>query len=93
MRLFKLVKSWTKLQDLLSTIANTLKDIRNFLILLFIWMFAYTLLGLEFFAYKMKFDSEDKVNLDEGVSPRVNFDGFLNGLFAVFTIIQSNMWH
>jgi len=59
LRLLKLVKSWEKLQELLSIIANTLKDIRNFTILLFICLFTYTLLGLEFFAYKMKFNEED----------------------------------
>jgi hypothetical protein len=46
LRLLKIIKSWEKLQELLATIANTLKDLRNFLILLFICMFAFTLLGL-----------------------------------------------
>ena len=87
MRILKLVKSWEKLQELLSTILNTLKDIRNFFVLLLIWIFAYTLVGVEFFAYKLKFDKENRLNLEEGESPRVNFDGFLNSLFAVFTTI------
>ncbi len=55
-------------------------------------MFAYTLLGLEFFAYKVKFNELEEVNLITGVSPRINFDGLLNGLFAVFITIQSNQW-
>jgi len=66
------------------TIFNTLKDLRNFSLLLFIFCFAYTLLGLEFFAFKLKFDSDDKFDPINGVSPRTNFDGFYNAINAVF---------
>jgi len=34
----------------------TIRDLRNFMVLLFIAIFGYTLLGLELFAYKMKFN-------------------------------------
>jgi len=66
------------------TIANTLKDLRNFSLLLFIFIYAYTLFGLEFFAYKLKFDEYDKVDLENGSPPRTNFDGFYNALTTVF---------
>ena len=78
---------------MLSTIVNTLKDIRNFLILLMIFMFAYTLVGVEFFAYRIKFNDDDEYDLVNGVSPRINFDGFANSLFAVFITIQTNQWN
>lgn len=53
-RVFKLAKSWKKFQNLLKTIGRTLKDISTFSILLFLFMFIYTLLGMEVFAYKAK---------------------------------------
>lgn len=59
LRLLKLVKSWKKLQDLLSTMGNTLKDLRNFSVLLLICIITYTLLGLSFFAHKIKFNDLD----------------------------------
>ena len=56
LRVFKLARSWTGLRNLLVTIGKTLKDISNFTVLLLLIMFIYTLVGMEFFAYKMRFD-------------------------------------
>ena len=91
-RLLKIVKSWEKLQELLATIGNTLKDLRNFLVLLFICMLAFTLLGLQLFAYRLKYDSSGAPS-STGVSPRLNFDGLGNALTAVFIIFQGEQWH
>lgn len=38
---------------------NTIRDLRSFLILIFVFICAYTLLGVEMFAYKMKFNEQD----------------------------------
>jgi len=59
LRIFKLAKSWKKFQELLVTIGNTLKDVSNFSVLLFLFIFTYTLLGMEVFAYKVQFNSEN----------------------------------
>ena len=69
---------------MLLTIANTLKDLRNFLILLIIFTYAYTLFGMEFFAYRIKFNDNDVYDYWNGISPRTNFDGFYNSFMAVF---------
>ena len=87
LRILKIVKRWHKLQALIQTITMTIRDLRNFMVLLFIAIFAYTLLGLELFAYKIKFNDKDHFDLVNGVSPRVNFDGFLNAFAAVFNIL------
>lgn len=87
LRLLKLVKSFRALSELLSTIANTLKDLRNFMVLLFICIFCYTMLGLELYGYRMKFDKENKFDLENGTSPRINFDGFGNGFTTVFNVL------
>jgi len=92
LRLLKLVKSWKNLQELLSTIGNTLKDIRNFSVLLLVTLFTYTLLGMELFAYRMKFNENDEYDLD-GESPRRNFDSFLKAFASMFNILQGEDWH
>ena len=50
-RIFKLAKAWKKFQNLLKTIGRTLKDISTFSILLFLFMFIYSLLGMEVFSF------------------------------------------
>lgn len=53
LRVFKLARSWTSFRELLEKIMMTFKDISNFSILLFIFMFVYTLLGMELYAYNV----------------------------------------
>lgn len=59
LRVFKLARSWTSFRNLLEKIMDTLKDIRNFSVLLFLFIFVYTLLGMELFAYRIAFDHEN----------------------------------
>ena len=51
-RIFKLAKTWKKFANLLKTIATTMVDISTFSVILFLFMFSYSLLGMELFAYK-----------------------------------------
>lgn len=59
LRVFKLARSWTSFRDLLVKMYITLKDIRNFTVLMLIFMFIYTLLGMEVFAYRIRFTDAD----------------------------------
>jgi len=60
LRVFKLARSWTSFRDLLAKMIDTAFDINYFALLMFIFMFIFTLLGMELFAYKVRFDDEDK---------------------------------
>jgi hypothetical protein len=71
---------------MLVKIGDSLKDISNFSVLLFLFMFTYTLLGMEMFAYYVKYDINNEVS-ENGVSPRANFDTFLIGLTTVFIVL------
>ena len=93
MRLLKLAKSQSNIKDFQQTIAKTLRDLRNFSILLFVVIFTYTCLALEFFSYKLKFDENDQLDLINGVSPRINFDGFVNAFVAVFSVLQGESYN
>jgi hypothetical protein len=86
---FKLAKTWKRFELLLQTIANTLKDVATFSILIFIFIFS--LLGMELFAHKIKFHEEtEKVDLVNGKSPSFNFDSFLNSFSLVFIILTND---
>jgi hypothetical protein len=56
LRIFKLAKSWKRFEILIETLGRTLADIATFSILLFLVIFTFTLLGLELFAWKAKFN-------------------------------------
>jgi hypothetical protein len=91
LRLFKLAKSWSTFRRLLSTIRKTLLDIGYFSLLLLIILFIYTLIGMELFAYRIQFGSEQEVE-EGGESPRQNFDDFLHAFTTVWTIIVGDDW-
>jgi hypothetical protein len=55
-RIFKLARSWTTLRKLLMAIAATIGAILYFVILLFLFMIIASLLGMELFAYNIRFD-------------------------------------
>jgi voltage-dependent calcium channel L type alpha-1D len=95
LRVFKLARSWTSFRELLSKIVITLKDIRNFAVLMLIFMFIYTLLGMELYAYKVIFnDSEHtEVASEPGFYPRANFNSFLSGLTTVFIVFIGEDWN
>ena len=72
---------------------GTLKDISSFSVLLLICIYTYTLLGMELFANRMKFDKDGKVDLLHGESPRRNFDTFLLSFSSIFNILQGEDWN
>jgi len=93
-RIFKLAKSSRNLQNLLSIIGTTLKDVSNFSVLLFIFIYTYTLLGMGLFAYQVKFDSAtNEVDLsDFGTYPYSTFNTFQEGLVSVFIVLTNDGW-
>ena len=64
-RVIKLVKAWKRFRQLVSTIIRSIKDVSNFSILLFLFIFIYTLLGRELFEYRVTFDGEGKFSENE----------------------------
>ena len=77
---------------MLKTILRTLKDISVFSILLFLFMFTYSLLGLELFAYKAKFNDQGILDLVNGEYPDSNFNEFYNAFTTVFIILTNDGW-
>lgn len=84
LRVFKLARSWTSFRILLGKIIISIKDISNFSVLLFLFIFIYTLLGMELYAYRCYFDENNVPVSSGGNSPRENFNYFLMGFNTVF---------
>ena len=53
LRIFKLARSWTSFREILAKILKTLKHVSTFVVLLLIFMFIFSLLGMELFGYKV----------------------------------------
>lgn len=56
-------------------------------------MFTYSLLGMELFAYRVRYNDNDEIDMTDGESPRVNFDIFLNAFTAIFIILIGEDWN
>lgn len=56
-------------------------------------MLTYTILGLQLFANRIKFNENDELDLEHGISPRVNFDNFSSAFTAVFVVLQGETYH
>jgi hypothetical protein len=55
-------------------------------------MYIYTLLGLELFAYKAKFNSLGQIDLENGDDPIIHFNNFFNSLSTVFIVLTNDGW-
>jgi hypothetical protein len=74
-------------------IKKTLKDISNITILVTIFVFTFMLLGLEVYAYRVRFNEDHQLDLSNtGIFPRSNFNTPLNALISVFIVIANDGW-
>lgn len=90
--LFKLAKTWQRFNHLLRTMWRTLVDISTFTVVLFLFMFIFTILAMELFAYQIKFDSNNNVDIENGQPINQNFDTFTWSFTTVFVLLTSDYW-
>lgn len=83
-RVFKLVRFLPSLQHQLAVMLNTLTEILSFLVLLFLFMFIFAILGMFLFGNKFVFDGEPS---------RKNFDTFVWAITTVFQILTQEDWN
>ena len=55
LRIFKLARSWTSFREILAKILVTMKNVSTFSVLLLMFMFIFSLLGMELFGFKVQF--------------------------------------
>jgi len=93
-RLFRIFKLFRvgDLRVLIDSIAYTITTIGNYTVLLILFIYVYALLGMQFFAGKLKFD-ENNMPSKHGVSPRANFDHLTKACTTIFTILIGDDWN
>ena len=76
-------------------IVITLKDITNISVLMLLFMFIFTLVGSEMYAYKVRLNNEDKEEVvkEGGVLPRENFNNLYQGLTTIFIVFIGEDWN
>lgn len=90
-RIFKLFRTGN-LRVLLDSIAYTIGTIGNYVILLSLFIYVYSLLGMQFFAGKLKFNEEGYYDENGGV-PRANFDTIYWSAITVFEVLIGDSWN
>ncbi len=91
-RVFKLAKAWKRFHFILRTTWKTLVDVSTFTIVLFLFMIIFTILGMELFAYKAKFNERNELDMEDGRSIMQNFDSFIWSFTTVFIVLTSDSW-
>ena len=104
--MMKLSKSWKALAEILRKTVASLKDISNFSMLLFLFMYIFALLGMELFANIALVDGDDSLVVGAAVQelyndpsepfytfPRDNFNSVGWALTTVFIVIIGEDWN
>lgn len=71
-------RHWTSLSNLVASLLNSMKSIASLLLLLFLFIIIFSLLGMQLFG--------GKFNFDESQTKRSTFDNFPQALLTVFQV-------
>ncbi|KAH3892449.1 hypothetical protein DPMN_016567, partial [Dreissena polymorpha] len=84
LRVFKATRYWSSLRNLVASLLNSLRSIASLLLLLFLFIVIFALLGMQLFGGKFNFKTD---------KPRSNFDTFYQSLLTVFQILTGEDWN
>ena len=76
---YLLNRYWRKLSNLVASLVNSIQSIASLLLLLFLFIIIFALLGMQVFGGKFDFDDMEE-------KPRSNFDSFWQSLLTVFQV-------
>ena len=104
LRIIKLARRWTALQDILGKIFESLGELGIFCGLLLLFMYIFALLGMQFFSYRSWYDLDgvivpvdeilERVQSGEVLQPfRTIFNNIYLSLTSVFCIIFAEDWN
>ena len=77
---------------MIKIIYETLADLSTFAILLLVFIFTFILIGMEWFAYTLRYNSDGEVDLENGDFPDANFNTFYQSFFIVFEVLTVDGW-
>jgi len=99
LRLFKLAKQWKTMQKLIEKMTRALSDLSYLMVVLILFVYVVSLIGMEFFANRMRFDGfgfstplQDP-NWSDGWVPRANYDTITWALFNTLNIMTAENWN
>ena len=95
-RLFKIFRLFKvgDLRILLDSITFTVTTIGDYVLLLILFIYVFSLLGMSFFAGRLKFNEDNDVpDLVNGKSPRANFDGMGWTIITIFQVLMGEGWN
>jgi len=98
LRLFKLAKHWKSMRILFAKMVKSAVDMVNFFLLLALFIYILSLVGMEFFANRFRFDDLgfpveiSDPNWNNFASSRVNFDSLIWAICTVFSILTLEDW-
>lgn len=78
---FFLLSHWTALSNLVASLLNSMKSIASLLLLLFLFLIIFALLGMQLFG--------GKFNFDETQTKRSTFDTFPQALLTCFQVTHT----
>merc|ERR1719192_2404287 len=87
----EVTRYWKSLQNLLKSLISSIEAIASLLVLLFLFLGIFALLGTQLFGGKFierKFPGEDGL-----VKSRMHFDSFSNSFFSCFQILTGEDWN
>ncbi|XP_053562889.1 voltage-dependent L-type calcium channel subunit alpha-1S isoform X2 [Bombina bombina] len=85
LRIFKITRYWTSLNNLVASLLNSVRSIASLLLLLFLFMIIFSLLGMQMFGGKFDFEDTE--------IRRSTFDNFPQSLITVFQILTGEDWN
>ncbi|KAK2502901.1 hypothetical protein MC885_001604 [Smutsia gigantea] len=84
-RTLSLGRYWNSLSNLVASLLNSVRSIASLLLLLFLFIIIFSLLGMQLFG--------GKFNFDEMQTRRSTFDNFPQSLLTVFQILTGEDWN
>ncbi|KAM3173934.1 hypothetical protein ACTXT7_011589 [Hymenolepis weldensis] len=85
LRVFKVTRYWNSLRNLVGSLLASMRSIASLLVLLFLFIVIFALLGMQIFGGRFNFLHLRK--------PRSNFDNFHQALITVFQILTGEDWN
>ncbi len=92
LRIIKLLKSWETLNIIIKCIELTVLDIGNYVILLILCIYIFSLLGMNFYKGKLYFNSMNEFDKIRGEIPRLNFENILTSSLTIFCLLIGSGW-
>ena len=86
LRIFKVTVYWHSLSLLVRSLLGSIRSIVSLLLLLFLFILIFALLGMQLFGGKFSFEGETEPY-------RNNFDSFWQALLTVFQILTGEDWN